>query len=56
MHYDVLDQPGWRGAIERFMARQFIQRFLIILIVVNAFNLGIEANHELMQVIGNELF
>jgi hypothetical protein len=56
MHYDVLDQPGWRGAIERCIARQFIQRFLIMLIVVNAFNLGVEANHEVMQVICNELF
>jgi voltage-gated sodium channel len=55
MHYDVLDQPGWRGAIERFMARQFIQRFLIILIVVNAIILGVETNHEVMQVIGHEL-
>jgi len=55
MHYDVLDQPGWRGAIERFMARQFIQRFLIILIVVNAIILGVETNHEVMQVIVPEL-
>ena len=55
MHYDVLDQPGWRGAIERFMARQFIQRFLIILIVVNAIILGVETNHELMQIVGPEL-
>ena len=55
MHYDVLDQPGWRGAIERFMARQFIQRSLIVLIVVNAIILGVETNHELMQVVGPEL-
>jgi voltage-gated sodium channel len=55
MHYDVLDQPGWRGAIERFMARQFIQRFLIILIVINAIILGVETNDEIMQVIGPEL-
>jgi len=55
MHYDALDQPGWRGAIERFMAKQFIQRFLIILIVVNAIILGVETNHEVMQLIGHEL-
>jgi hypothetical protein len=41
VHYDVVDQPGWRGAIERFMVRQFIQRFLIILSVVNAIMLGV---------------
>ncbi len=55
MHYDVLDQPGWRGGIERFMARPFIQRFLIILIIVNAIILGVETNHEVMQIIGPEL-
>ena len=27
-----------------------------MLIVVNAINLDVEANHEVMQVIGNELF
>lgn len=55
MHYDVLDQPGWRGGIERFMARPFIQRFLIVLIIVNAIILGVETNHEAMQIVGPEL-
>lgn len=55
MHYDVLDQPGWRGGIERFMARPFIQRFLIVLIIVNAIILGVETNYEAMQIVGPEL-
>ena len=59
MHHDVqlalLNQPGWRGKVERFMARQFPQRLLIILIVVNAIILGIETNKNIMAVIGHEL-
>ncbi len=59
MHPDVqlalLNQPGWRGKVERFMARQFTQRLLIILIVVNAIILGIETNKNIMAVIGHEL-
>jgi len=55
MHYDVLNQPGWRGDIERFMARPFMQRFLIILIIVNAIILGLETNHEIMAAVGHEL-
>ena len=59
MHPDVqlalLNQPGWRGQVERFMARQFTQRLLIILIVVNAIILGIETNKDIMAVIGHEL-
>lgn len=59
MHPDVqlalLNQPGWRGQVERFMARQFTQRLLIILIVVNAIILGIETNKDIMAVIGDEL-
>lgn len=49
------NQPGWRGYVERFMARQFTQRFLIILIVINAIILGIETNKEIMALIGDEL-
>ncbi len=59
MHPDtqlaLLNQPGWRGQIERFMARQFTQRLLIILIVINAIILGIETNKEIMAMIGDEL-
>lgn len=59
MHPDtqlaLLNQPGWRGQIERFMARQFTQRLLIILIVINAIILGIETNKDIMAVIGHEL-
>ena len=59
MHPDtqlaLLNQPGWRGQIERFMARQFTQRLLIVLIVVNAIILGIETNKDIMAVIGDEL-
>lgn len=59
MHPDtqlaLLNQPGWRGQIERFMARQFTQRLLIVLIVVNAIILGIETNKDIMAVIGHEL-
>lgn len=59
MHPDtqlaLLNQPGWRGQIERFMARQFTQRLLIILIVINAIILGIETNRDIMAVIGDEL-
>jgi voltage-gated sodium channel len=59
MHPDVqlalLNQPGWRGKVERFMAWQFTQRLLIILIVVNAIILGIETNKNIMAVIGHEL-
>jgi voltage-gated sodium channel len=54
-HNDLLDQPGWRGEIERFMARHFIQRLLITLIVINAGILGIETNPEIMASIGEEL-
>lgn len=52
---DALNQPGWRGQIERFMARQFVQRLLITLIVVNAGILGLETNPEIMGMIGTEL-
>jgi voltage-gated sodium channel len=59
MHPDtqlaLLNQPGWRGQIERFMARQFTQRLLIALIVINAIILGIETNKDIMAVIGHEL-
>lgn len=59
MHPDtqlaLLNQPGWRGQIERFMARQFTQRLLIVLIVINAIILGIETNKEIMAMIGDEL-
>ena len=59
MHKDaqlaLLNQPGWRGQVERFMARQFIQRLLITLIVINAGILGIQTNHEIMAAIGSEL-
>jgi voltage-gated sodium channel len=55
MHYDVLNQSGWRGDIERFMARPFLQRFLIILIIVNAIILGLETDHEVMAAVGQEL-
>jgi voltage-gated sodium channel len=52
---NALNQPGWRGQIERFMARPFIQRLLITLIVVNAGILGLETNPEIMGMIGTEL-
>ena len=59
MHTDaqlaLLNQPGWRGQIERFMAQQLIQRLLITLIVINAAILGIQTNPEIMAVIGSEL-
>jgi voltage-gated sodium channel len=59
MHPDtqlaLLNQPGWRGQIERFMARQFTQRLLIALIVINAIILGIETNKDIMAMIGHEL-
>ena len=47
--------PGWRGKIERLMALNFIQRFLIVLIVVNAVIMGLETNHEVMKAFGEEL-
>lgn len=50
-----LNQPGWRGQIERFMALALIQRFLISLIVVNAGILGVQTNHDIMASIGSEL-
>jgi voltage-gated sodium channel len=59
MHKDaqleLLNQPGWRGQIERFMALQLIQRLLITLIVINAGILGIQTNPEIMAAIGSEL-
>ena len=59
MHTDaqqaLLKQSGWRGDIERFMARPLIQRLLITLIVVNAGILGIQTNPEIMAAIGTEL-
>lgn len=59
MHPDtqltLLNQSGWRGQIERFMARQFTQRMLITLIVINAIILGIETNRDIMAMIGDEL-
>lgn len=55
MHYDVLSQPGWRGDIERFMARPLIQNFLIVLIILNAIILVLETNHEIMAAVGHEL-
>ena len=51
----LLNQPGWRGQIERFMAQQFTQRLLIVLIVINAVILGIETNRDIMSVVGDEL-
>ena len=59
MHQDVhtalMNSPGWRGDIERFMARPFIQHMLITLIVINAAILGIETNADIMASIGQEL-
>ena len=59
MHQDVdtelLNTPGWRGDIERFMSRPFIQHMLITLIIVNAAILGIETALEIMASIGHEL-
>jgi voltage-gated sodium channel len=55
MHHAVENLPGWRGSIERFMARSFIQNLLIILIVVNAIILGLETNQEIIEAIGPEL-
>ena len=55
MHHAVENLPGWRGDIERFMALNFIQHFLIVLIVVNAIILGVETNHEVMAAVGHEL-
>lgn len=51
----LMNQPGWRGKIERFMARPFIQRLLITLIVINAGILGLETNPDIMAAIGHEL-
>ncbi len=47
--------PGWKGTIERFMARRDVQRFLIVLIVVNAVILGIETSPEAVAWIGPSL-
>lgn len=55
VHTELMNSPGWRGDIERFMARPFIQHMLITLIIVNAAILGIETNPEIMASIGNEL-
>ncbi len=55
MHHAVEDLPGWRGSIERFMARSFTQNLLIILIVVNAIILGLETNKEIIDTIAPEL-
>ncbi len=55
VHTELLNTPGWRGDIERFMSRPFIQHMLITLIIVNAGILGIETNPEIMASIGHEL-
>lgn len=55
VHTELLNTPGWRGDIERFMSRPFIQHLLITLIIVNAAILGIETNPEIMASIGHEL-
>lgn len=55
VHTELMNTPGWRGDIERFMARPFIQHMLITLIIVNAAILGIETNPEIMDSIGKEL-
>jgi hypothetical protein len=34
-HTRLLNTPGWRGDIERFMSRPFIQHMLITLITPN---------------------
>lgn len=51
----LVNQPGWRGQIERFMAFPLIQRLLIALIVINAGILGLETNPDIMAAIGPEL-
>ncbi len=55
VHTELLNTPGRRGDIERFMSRPFIQHMLITLIIVNAAILGIETNPEIMASIGKEL-
>ena len=55
MHHSLGAQPDWRGSIERFMSHDWVQRFLIILIVVNAAIMGIETDPEIMAVIGEPL-
>ena len=52
MHHAVENLPGWRGEIEKFMARNWVQRFLIILIVVNAAIMGLETNPDVMAAVG----
>ena len=52
MHHAVENLPGWRGEIEKFMAREWVQRFLIILIVVNAAIMGLETNPDVMATVG----
>lgn len=46
----------WRERIEQFITHRTIQSFLVFLIVVNAAILGIETNHDVMDVWGHELF
>ena len=46
----------WRGRIEQFITHHAIQHFLVFLIVVNAAILGIETNHEVMDIWGHEMF
>ncbi len=55
MHNAVEKLPGWRGEIEKIMAHNWVQRFLIILIVVNAAIMGLETNPEVMAAAGSYL-
>jgi voltage-gated sodium channel len=55
MHHAVENLPGWRGEIEKIMAHNWVQRFLIILIVVNAAIMGLETNPEVMAAAGSYL-
>jgi voltage-gated sodium channel len=55
MHHAIENLPGWRGEIEKFMAHNWVQRFLIILIVVNAAIMGLETNPEVMAAAGSYL-
>ena len=50
-----LRQPGWRGAIERFVMHPWTQHLLVALIVVNALILGLETDARIHASIGHYL-
>ncbi len=47
--------PGWRNAIERFIAHRWVQNLLVFLIIVNALILGLETDPGIHEAIGVQL-